>query len=286
MSQKFGDETGKRVVYGVHTNGVGLTTYNSGARITKSRFCCIVKWMHDNGHTARCNDRPCCISNYIRDETDPGCFSPHDTVIKADGNTLEYVKDLRVGDTVLAISATGQLVYSPVITFIDKSPDKEMYFLKIETENNKLFLTPTHLIFRQTSSGGSLASSKAVFASNIKTGDYVFVLSSNMSMIPERVDGVSSVSIRGAYAPLTAEGTIVVNNVATSCYAVVENHNLLHTAFAPLRYIYNWLPGIFYSPAEQKGNHWYTNLLAQVGHYIYPYVTMEGELSSLFYKYV
>ena len=128
--------------------------------------------------------------------------------------------------------------------------------------------------------------SKAVFASNIKTGDYIFVLSSNMSMVPERVDTVTSVSMRGAYAPLTAEGTIVVNNVATSCYAVIENHNLAHTAFAPLRYLYSWLPGIFLPPTEQQGHHWYTLLLARIGHYIYPYVTVENELSSLFYKYV
>ena len=75
-------------------------------------------------------------------------------MIKADGKMLEYVKNVKVGDIVLAISAMGELVYSPVIAFIDKSPDKET---QVETENNELFLTSTHLIFHQTSSGGSLA---------------------------------------------------------------------------------------------------------------------------------
>ena len=60
MSQKAGDQTGKRIVYGVHTNGAGLTTYNYGARITKSRFCWIMDWMRDNGFRATCEKMSCC----------------------------------------------------------------------------------------------------------------------------------------------------------------------------------------------------------------------------------
>ena len=282
MSQDPGDRTAGRIVYGIHTQS--SSAYNKGVRITKTRFCNFVEWMRETGHTAMCGSQPCCSTN--NGGGGDGCFPPHATVIKFDSNGPVYMKDLKIGDIVLATTTAGTLVYSPVIAFLDKSLGKEMSFLKIETEHNELLLTPTHLIFHQASSGGSLPNSKAVFASNIKTNDYIFVLGSNSSMCPEQVNKVSSVNVRGVYGPLTAEGTIVVNNVATSCYAVIESHTLLHTAFAPLRYLYNWFPGIFLSPTDQEGRHWYTHLVAQVGHYIYPYVTMENELSGSFFNYI
>ena len=42
LSQKEGDERGKRIVYGVHTTEAEATTFNYGARITQSRFCCML----------------------------------------------------------------------------------------------------------------------------------------------------------------------------------------------------------------------------------------------------
>ena len=88
--------------------------------------------------------------------------------------------------------------------------------------------------------------------------------------------------------PLTAEGTIVVNNFAASCYAIVENHELVHTLFAPLRFTYNWFPGLLTreNSNEEKGYHWYVDILSGVGHHLHPYVITQSELSSSFYNHV
>ena len=37
-------------------------------------------------------------------------------------------------------------------------------------------------------------------------------------------------------APLTEQGTIIVNNVHTSCYAIVKSHTVGHIALAPYRW--------------------------------------------------
>lgn len=283
LSQRPGDVEGSRVVYGVHTDGE-ISTYNSGTRITKTRFCAFVKWMSRNGHVAMCGGEPCCAEN--NGSQGVTCFPP-DTTVMVEGSAgagSKLMKDLKVGDRVLSTTATGELVYSPVIALLHKSPKTIMTYVKITTENNKHLLTPSHLLFRHKRSTGSLDTSEAVFASKIQTGDYVFSLSSNKSIVAERVNGISYVDIKGAYGPLTEEGTLVVNNMATSCYAVIENHSMLHMLFAPLRFLYSWSPGLFSSLDEQNDQHWYTHLLTGVGHYIHPYVVTENERSSTFYE--
>ena len=181
-------------VYGVHTHSGSLANY--GVRITKSRFCLLAKWMRNSqySYTTMCGGKPCCPDA-------SACFPPHGTVTVSKNNceSLEYVRNLRVGDKVLVVSAAGLPVYSPVIAILHSIRDISFRYVKIETENDEMFLTPTHLIFRQTNAGGSIANGEAVFASKIKRGNNVFLIGSNMSFIPERVNDVSYVDITGAY---------------------------------------------------------------------------------------
>lgn len=62
----------------------------------------------------------------------------------------------------------------------------------------------------------------------------------------DQIVSVNFVTRRGIYAPLTREGNIVVNSVVASCYAVINDQELAHLSFAPVRwlsYFTEWLMG-------------------------------------------
>jgi len=65
--------------------------------------------------------------------------------------------ELEIGDEVLSITSNGKLVYSPVIAFLAKVPSRVTEFVTIETQDgNTLSLTPSHLVFRNSSSSQCL----------------------------------------------------------------------------------------------------------------------------------
>lgn len=80
---------------------------------------------------------------------------------------------------------------------------------------------------------------KATFASKVQIGDWIVSTGPDGRPKPQRVVGVSAVSQRGVLAPLTEEGTLVVDQVVVSCYAVIDDQTIAHLAFSPVRLLNN-----------------------------------------------
>ena len=80
---------------------------------------------------------------------------------------------------------------------------------------------------------------KATFASKVQIGDWIVSTGLDGRPNPQRVVGVSAVTQRGVLAPLTEEGTLVVDQVVVSCYAVIDDQTIAHWAFAPVRLLNN-----------------------------------------------
>jgi len=112
----------------------------------------------------------------------------------------------------------------------------KLYLNVFEQKNAIIELSDRHLIHRRNDG--------FVWAEKLNKGDEILVLSSkhaNKTNWEEIID-INDIKKQGLMAPLTEQGTIIVNNVHTSCYAIVKYHPLAHFALAPYR-IYHRLFG-------------------------------------------
>lgn len=136
------------------------------------------------------------------------------------------------------------------------------------------------------SSFGITFESQIIFASQIEIGDSVITTDGDRHLI-DKVINVKNSRDQGVYAPLTAEGTVVINDVVASCYAVVNSHSLAHFVYGPLRLYHNFelsfkrlwesmfKPFLVVKHSQERstakiGIHWYANFLYDLAEYVLP----------------
>lgn len=200
-----------------------------------------------------------------------GCFPGSSTVTLQDG-TKKPVKDLQSGDRVLAADERGNPIYTDFIMFIDQDSTTRRLFYVIETDaGQKITLTAAHLLFvAQNGSTGTHRGMSAVFASQVQPGQSVFVFDDGERLVPVTVKRIYTQTNEGSFAPVTVQGTVVVDQVLASCYAVIEDHDLAHWALAPVR-LAHWVSSLLFSSqqppasAQSDGVHWYSKILYQLG---------------------
>ncbi|CAL8398702.1 unnamed protein product [Arctogadus glacialis] len=202
-----------------------------------------------------------------------GCFPGLASVSLADGGR-KYVRDLTLGDSVLAVDDQGTLTVTDFIMFLDKDSATTRLFYVIETETGeRLTLTAAHLLFVESNATDARGQMTAVFASAVTAGQKVFVLQEPHDVLtPVTVKRIYRQEHEGSFAPLTARGSLVVDHVLASCYAVVEDQQLAHWAFAPVRFSY-WLSGLLHlhvkgAAAHADGVHWYSDVMYRLGRWV------------------
>ncbi|KAM9713135.1 sonic hedgehog protein [Menidia menidia] len=198
-----------------------------------------------------------------------GCFPGSSTVSLQDGST-KAIRDLRTGDRVLAADTQGNPTYTDFITFLDRDTTTRRVFYVIETElGQTVTLTAAHLIFVDRDNSTEQRMS-AVFASDVRPGQKVLVVGAERRRLePVTVKRIYKQKHEGSFAPVTAQGTLVVDQVLASCYAVIEDHDLAHWALAPVR-LAHWVSSFLFSSqpqasAQNDGVHWYSKVLYQLG---------------------
>ncbi|XP_073817384.1 hedgehog signaling protein [Musca autumnalis] len=206
---------------------------------------------------------------------DSGCFTKESTVLTESGER-KAMTDLRIGDRVLSINERGEPIYSEIILFMDRNLDESQEFVQITTEGGAvLTVTPAHLIMIWNRENSL---TEYVFADRVQEGDHVFVHDSTGVLRPQRVVELRAVLKNGFVAPLTKQGTIVVNSVAASCYAVVNSQKLAHWSYAPVRIwslLKSYMPSSSGSSSTttaqlQNGVHWYGKTLYGIKNYLVP----------------
>lgn len=182
-----------------------------------------------------------------------GCF-PAASVVRLEGGGETTVDRVRAGDRVLATDGEGRLLYSEVLTFLDRDEGATRVFVRVHlSDNSSVTATEAHLLL--------LASGAPVFAGAVLPGDRLLVPGGWA-----RALRTSRVLRRGVFAPLTATGTIVVDGAVASCYAAVRSQALAHWALAPLR---AWLK-VAPTPQPTRGVHPYVSALYTVATHLLP----------------
>lgn len=139
-----------------------------------------------------------------------GCFSG-EGVVNVDGIGEVMMKDLVLGDRVLVQEGR----YEPVYSFGHRQTDSYVEYLLISTSDKKLEITQDHMLF--------VEGRRSIPASMIGMGDKVETPMGTY----DTVKSITTVTRRGAFAPFTASGTIVVNGITSSTFIAPQKSESL-----------------------------------------------------------
>ncbi|CAF1069118.1 unnamed protein product [Adineta ricciae] len=156
------------------------------------------------------------------------CF-PSDATVEVLNNGKVALSSLQVGTQVRVINDQNQISYSPIIAFLHRDVNEHALYKHIRTKTSFIELSRRHLIHRRQDG--------FVWAEKLAVGDEILVSTSSHTNETqwEVINEINDVFKQGLMAPLTEQGTIIVNNVHASCYALVKSHQVAHFALAPYR---------------------------------------------------
>jgi hedgehog len=178
---------------------------------------------------------------------------------------------LKIGERILSVNSNGETVFSEVIMFLDRDINQTREFVQIKTSSGATVrATPAHLLPVWKPHQHE---TKYLYADQVEENDFLLV-NVNNNLEPQRVTEVRAVLSRGFIAPLTREGTVVVDSVAASCYALVNSQSLAHVSFMPFRTIKtitNWFESSSQQTAsKQNGINWYAKALYNIKDFVVP----------------
>lgn len=157
--------------------------------------------------------------------TDTGkCFPGEATVQKQNFGRISMM-NVNVGDSV----RVNEGAYQPVLGFLHMAQGLQSDFFKVVHSHGQFRATPGHIVFTQA---GDFPMSQ------LKVGDHV--VSQGPPGFSKVIAVYESRSALGMYAPFTASGTIVVDDIGASNYAIPSvqlhlPHTSAHGFFYPLR---------------------------------------------------
>lgn len=150
---------------------------------------------------------------------EPSCF-PSDATVRLEGGATKLMRDLMIGDRVQVVRADGSIAYEDVYLMTHKDTNKVSPYLQIVLATGKtLTLSPRHFVPTVQGSDASWDARVLVGANEIKVGDTIWYQNETGAMALAVVSQVAHVTGVGAFNPLTASGTIVVDGVVASAHS-------------------------------------------------------------------
>jgi len=184
------------------------------------------------------------------------CFHGNDMVHTKEYGTISMSRLAELRDAqVLTRNDDGQLEYSSVRYWLHSQPTVSAKFLTLRTESgHKLAISGDHLIYQTDCRGND---GQAIYAKNVQVGRCLFV-SQDGKLIESPVVEKGEEKLKGIYSPITATGSIVVNDVLASCYSYYENESLQKFVYQFVigfqDTLANWMPSSIYEAAFNNQN--------------------------------
>jgi len=173
-----------------------------------------------------------------------GCFSGDTTVTVLDASQqrtqLLPMRNLHIGDNVLTAGGS----FEPIYSFGHAHSELETAFLRIfmKGTSTPLEMTREHMVFVVDAQGQE----RAVPSSMVKIGDTVQTLPQKEAATVTRIDTVHR---KGAYAPFTPSGTIVVNQaIVASTFVAFSDTEVLKVDGFSTGLTHQWLSHSFEAP--------------------------------------
>ena len=185
------------------------------------------------------------------------------------------MSELSTGDSVLSLKSDGTLGYSEVLTFLDRSENRVGKFYNIHTSDQRqITLTDKHMIYVSQTNSSAISNYKPIFAEKVQLNNFVLLSDNNINIRISQIVQITTHTTSGVYAPLTFEGTIVVDDIVASCYGVIDNEFIAHASFAPMRALrllsqYTSLFSWTRTVPEPTGVHWYADMLYGIGQLVF-----------------
>ncbi|CAF1139173.1 unnamed protein product [Adineta steineri] len=196
----------------------------------------------------------------------PQCFYMTDMATSPKGNEIP-IKDLQIGEQVLAIDHNDQIVSTEIVSFLHYENNSQTFFYIFTTETgHQISVTSDHLMFI-----GNQTYIQARFID--LTQHNLYIMGSNGQLQPSRIRSIDVQLKQGYATPITQHGTLIVNNISASCYSSIYHHNLGHMAMAPLRWFHQakQIFGVVNNNEMIKnGIHWYPRTLNNFLHIFRP----------------
>merc|ERR1711874_263613 len=156
------------------------------------------------------------------------CFSGSSEVQTPNG--VVTIKDLRLNDLVLTYTPGMGTHYTKFLGWLDRSASKPAVFLNVSTSSSSITLSASHVIFRATKSG----SIESVYAGELQEGDKLVKSKSEKMMEEEAIVSIETKGETSYWAPLTKEGTLLVDGFLVSSYASYP-HEASQLLLAPVK---------------------------------------------------
>ena len=209
---------------------IGIVSHGPKKCNTSARYSAFLKlsYIRNLFHTStRSAVKPCPTTTSYSWK----CFPPTSKVL-LETNVTTTVSSLKPGDRVMAMSSLNRPIFSEFLGFIHLNQNEISEYLLIMTDHHTLHISPRHLIYI---SDHRDRDGFYDFVENLVVGQYVMTTFFQDGFLRSRVTAIHQHQETGVYAPLTSEGTIVVDGVVVSCYADVPYHTAAHVSTWPYR---------------------------------------------------